>query len=233
MSNVHVIIPAAGHGNRFGRSNPKQFTIIHDKTILEHAENIFAQAISIHSIYIALNPEEDIFKKNSFDFSDKTKILYTGGEHRSQTVFNSLSKIVNEVDGDDWIIVHDAARIGLNASIINNFVDDIVTHQVGGIMALPVPDTVKKVNNNQEIVATENRDILWLAQTPQMFRYKILIEAFNNFNGIPTDESEMVEALGLKPVIIRGNMSNFKITYPEDLKRAEQLIQTIYQDKND
>ena len=137
------------------------------------------------------------------------------------------------MDGDDWIIVHDAARIGLNASIINNFVDDIVTHQVGGIMALPVPDTVKKVNNNQEIVATENRDILWLAQTPQMFRYKILIEAFNNFNGIPTDESEMVEALGLNPVIIRGNMSNFKITYPEDLKRAEQLIQTIYQDKND
>ena len=94
-------------------------------------------------------------------------------------------------------------------------------------MAIPASDTVKRVNKKNEIISTENRDELWLAQTPQMFRFKILKKALNNFKGFPTDESQAVEALGLKPRVFSGNSLNFKITFSEDLIRAEKTLEIL------
>tara|TARA_B100000035_G_scaffold314796_1_gene332354 strand:+ start:5952 stop:6650 length:699 start_codon:yes stop_codon:yes gene_type:complete len=231
MSNIHVIIPAAGHGSRLGQSIPKQFTRIGDKTILEYVEAVFARTQAIESIFIALNIKEKTIASGNYQFSNKTTILYTGGESRAQTVFNSLLEINKQIDENDWVMVHDAARIGISEFIINQFIKEVSSDKVGGIAAIPVTDTVKKVNNKLEIVATEDRDILWLAQTPQMFRNKILKKALKNFQGIPTDEAEAVEALGLKPKLFKGNAQNFKITYPEDLVRAQNVVNIIKEGK--
>lgn len=227
MSNIHVIIPAAGHGSRLGQSIPKQFTRIGDKTILEYIEGVFARTQSIKSVFIALNPKEKTIANGNYQFSNKTTILYTGGESRAQTVLSSLLEINKQIDENDWVMVHDAARIGITEFMINQFIREVSTNKVGGIVAIPVTDTVKKINKKLEVIGTEDRDVLWLAQTPQMFRNKILKKALKNFQGTPTDEAEAVEALGLKPKLFKGNAQNFKITYPEDLVRAKNALHII------
>ena len=227
MSKFHVIIPAAGRSSRLGQDTPKQFIRIGDRTILEYIEGVFSRIQSIDSIFIALNSTEKNSVNANCKFSKKTKVLHTGGESRSQTVLNTLIKISDETDNDDWILVHDAARIGITEFIINQFIKDISLDKVGGILALPVPDTVKKVNKKLEIISTENRNVLWLAQTPQMFRYKKLKQAIEEFQGSPTDEAEAIEAMGLKPKLFKGNAQNFKITYPEDLIRAQNALQIM------
>ena len=231
MSNVHVIIPAAGHGSRLGQSIPKQFTRIGDKTILEYIDAVFARIQSIESVFIALNPKEKTIANGNYQFSNKTTILYTGGESRAQTVLSSLLEINKQIDENDWVMVHDAARIGITEFMINQFIREVSTNKVGGIVAIPVTDTVKKINKKLEVIGTEDRDVLWLAQTPQMFRNKILKKALKNFQGTPTDEAEAVEALGLKPKLFKGNTQNFKITYPEDLVRAQNALHIIKKGK--
>jgi 2-C-methyl-D-erythritol 4-phosphate cytidylyltransferase len=227
MANYHVIIPAAGKGSRMGQDIPKQFFNLEGKTILQWVEFIFSKIISIKSISIAIQPEIKFLDTLGSQFSEKTKIYKTGGDTRAQTVLNTINKIKNLVSDDDWILVHDAARVGITELLINNFIDDISSHKVGGIMAIPVADTVKKVNDNMEIITTENREKLWLAQTPQMFRYKILKKALEQFDGTPTDEAEAIESLGLKPKIFKGNILNTKITYKEDLVNANKAIELM------
>ena len=122
-------------------------------------------------------------------------------------------------------MVHDAARVGITESLVNNFIREIVDDKVGGILAIPALDTVKRVDKKQQIIRTEKRDEIWLAQTPQMFRFDLLNKALTSFKGNPTDESEAIEAFGLSPKIVKGNLVNFKITYPDDLMRIEKLIQ--------
>ena len=121
-------------------------------------------------------------------------------------------------------MVHDAARLGINELMINKFISEIGSHEVGGIIAVPVADTVKRVNKSGMIIGTENRNEIWLAQTPQMFRYKILKKAIEKFKGNPTDECEAVEFLGLKPKIFQGSAINFKVTYPEDMEHIKAIF---------
>ena len=227
MANYHVIIPAAGKGSRMSQDIPKQFFNLEGKTILQWVEFIFSKIMSIKSISIAIQPEIKFLDTLGSQFSDKTKIYKIGGDTRAQTVLNTINKIKNLVSDDDWILVHDAARVGITELLINNFIDDISSHKVGGIMAIPVADTVKKVNDSMEIITTENRKKLWLAQTPQMFRYKILKKALEQFDGTPTDEAEAIESLGLKPKIFKGNILNTKITYKEDLVNANKAIELM------
>ena len=138
------------------------------------------------------------------NFPIKLKIYYCGGRTRSETVLNTLNSIKNLASDSDWILVHDAARVGITESFINSFIRCISKDDVGGIVALPSIDTIKKVDQSKKIIKTEDRDILWLAQTPQMFKYKTLIEALKNFKGTPTDEAEAIEALGLSPAVYKG-----------------------------
>ena len=171
-----------------------------------------------------MNPNEDYIKNINHNFSSKTTIYKSGGGTRAETVLNTLNQIKKSVDLNDWIMVHDAARLGINELIINRFISEITTHKVGGIMAIPVADTVKRVNESGMIIGTENRSEIWLAQTPQMFRYKVIKKAIEKFKGSPTDECEAVEFLGLKPKIFPGNSSNFKVTYPEDMKYIKAIF---------
>ena len=224
MVKIHLIIPAAGTGSRIGKPIPKQFSTIGSKTIIEWIEFIFSNVSSVHSISLAVRPNEDYIKTIAHSFSSKTTIYKSGGNSRSETVLNTLNQIKKSVDVNDWIMVHDAARLGINESMINKFISEIGNHKVGGIMAIPVADTVKRVNKSGIIIGTENRNEIWLAQTPQMFRYKILKKAIEKFNGDPTDECEAVEFLGLKPKIVQGSAVNFKVTYPADMEHIKAIF---------
>lgn len=224
MQKIHLIIPAAGESSRMGSPTPKQFSSFHGKTILEFVESIFSNLSLISSITVALNKNQKFIENLGCQFSKKTTLIDCGGSTRAETVLNALEIIEKNVDKQDWIMVHDAARLGINESLINNFIRELENDKVGGILAIPALDTVKRVNNEQQIVRTEKRDEIWLAQTPQMFRFDLLKKALKSFKGIPTDESEAIEAMGLSPKIIKGNLTNFKITYPEDLNRVERLI---------
>ena len=225
MENIHLIIPAAGESSRMGSTTPKQFSNFHGKTILEYVESIFSKLTAIKTITIALNKKQKYIESLNCQFSNKTTLIDCGGSNRSETVLNALSIIGEDIQKKDWIMVHDAARVGITESLVNNFIREIVDDEVGGILAIPALDTVKRVDKKQQIIRTEKRDEIWLAQTPQMFRFDLLNKALTSFKGNPTDESEAIEAFGLSPKVVKGNLVNFKITYPEDLRRVERLIQ--------
>ena len=225
MENIHLIIPAAGESSRMGSTTPKQFSNFHGKTILEYVESIFSKLATIKTITIALNKKQKYIESLNCQFSNKTTLIDCGGSNRSETVLNALSIIGEDIQKKDWIMVHDAARVGITESLVNNFIREIVDDKVGGILAIPALDTVKRVDKKQQIIRTEKRDEIWLAQTPQMFRFDLLNKALTSFKGNPTDESEAIEAFGLSPKIVKGNLVNFKITYPDDLMRVEKLIQ--------
>jgi|TARA_B110000003_G_C16486803_1_gene471894 2-C-methyl-D-erythritol 4-phosphate cytidylyltransferase len=224
MQNIHLIIPAAGESSRMGSTTPKQFSNFHGKTILEFVESIFSKLSAIKTITIALNKNQKYIESLGCQFSKKTTLIDCGGSNRSETVLNALRIIGVDIQKKDWIMVHDAARVGITESLVNNFIREVVDDKVGGVLAIPALDTVKRVDKRQQIIRTEKRDEIWLAQTPQMFRFDLLKDAYISFKGNPTDESEAIEALGLSPKVVKGNLINFKITYPEDLMRVEKLI---------
>jgi 2-C-methyl-D-erythritol 4-phosphate cytidylyltransferase len=232
MSKIHVIIPAAGSGSRMGQEVPKQFLFFHGKTLIEWVDFIFSNVSVVDTIAIAFNSHERTKVENSnYTFSHKTKIYYSGGSTRSETVLNTLDLIESFTSDDDWALVHDSARVGITETFINSFIKEVCQDSVGGIVAIPSVDTIKRVDQSKKIIKTENRDTLWLAQTPQMFKYKKLIEALKKFNGTPTDEAEAIESLGLKPMVYKGLITNFKITYPEDLINMNQIFNTIIKGK--
>jgi 2-C-methyl-D-erythritol 4-phosphate cytidylyltransferase len=224
MQNIHLIIPAAGESSRMGSTTPKQFSNFHGKTILEFVESIFSKLAVIKTITIALNKNQKYIESLGCQFSKKTTLFNCGGSTRSETVLNTLKVMGEDIQKKDWIMVHDAARVGITESLVNNFIQELVDHKVGGVLAVPAIDTVKRVDTKQQIIGTEKRDEIWLAQTPQMFRFDLLKDALTSFKGNPTDESEAIEALGLSPKVVKGNLVNFKITYPEDLTRVERLV---------
>ena len=232
MSKIHVIIPAAGSSSRMGQEIPKQFSSFHGKALIEWVDFIFSNVNEVDTIAIGFNANERKYIENSnYSFSHKTKIYYSGGDNRSETVLNTLNSINSYSSDDDWVLIHDAARVGITEKFINSFIKEVVKDKVGGIVAIPSVDTIKRLDKSKRIIKTENRDELWLAQTPQMFRYKQLIEALEKYNGIPTDEAQAIESLGLKPIIFKGLITNFKITYPEDLINMNQIFTKIIKGK--
>jgi 2-C-methyl-D-erythritol 4-phosphate cytidylyltransferase len=135
---------------------------------------------------------------------------------------NTLQVI--EIADDDWVLVHDAARPGLTSALLENFLNTLEDDAVGGLLALPLADTLKQADNANRTEKTIPRDSLWQAQTPQMFRYHTLKKALETFNGVPTDEAEAIEALGLQPKLVQGELRNLKVTYPQDLEMLEALF---------
>ena len=232
MPKIHVIIPAAGSGSRLGQETPKQFVSFHGKTLIEWVDFIFSNVSAVNTISIAFNSDEKNNVENSnYSFSHKTKIYYCGGSSRSETVLNTLKSIKSFVMDEDWALVHDSARVGITESFINSFIKEVSQDKVGGIVAIPSVDTIKKLDKFKKIIKTEDREIFWLAQTPQMFKYKKLLNALNKFDGIPTDEAQAIESIGLKPMVYKGLITNFKITYPEDLINMNQIFSTIIKGK--
>ena len=222
MAFFHVIIPAAGTGNRMASVLPKQYVPLAGKPMISHTIQVFFNHPRIASIHLALNPDDDFWRSLPLEPASKLKLHYTGGESRSETVLNTLRAIT--AAEDDWILVHDAARPGLTQQLLDNLLNALENDAVGGLLALPLADTLKQADAANRVKKTIPRADLWQAQTPQMFRYGTLIKALQSFKGMATDEAEAIEALGLQPKLVQGELRNLKITYPQDLVLLEALF---------
>ena len=222
MAFFHVIIPAAGTGNRMASVLPKQYVPLAGKPMISHTIQVFFNHPRIASIHLALNPDDDFWRSLPLEPTSKLKLHYTGGESRSETVLNTLRAI--STAEDDWILVHDAARPGLTQQLLDNLMNALENDAVGGLLALPLADTLKQADAANRVEKTIPRTDLWQAQTPQMFRYGTLVKALQSFKGMATDEAEAIEALGLQPKLVRGELRNLKITYPQDLVLLEALF---------
>lgn len=222
MPLFHVIIPAAGIGARMENVLPKQYLPIAGKPMIAHIIQTFFNHPKIANIHLALNEQDEFWRSFTLNPGSRLHIHYTGGESRAETVLNTLK--VMDVDDADWVLVHDAARPGLTEQALSRLLDTLEADEVGGLLALPVADTIKKSNEINHIETTVSRQNLWRAQTPQMFQYATLKQALSEFDGLPTDEAEAVEAMGLSPKLVHGDFRNLKVTYPEDLEMLELLF---------
>jgi 2-C-methyl-D-erythritol 4-phosphate cytidylyltransferase len=222
MTFFHVIIPAAGTGSRMENVLPKQYMPLAGKPIISHTIQTFFNHPRISSIHVALSTDDLFWRDLPLDPSSKLKLHYTGGENRSETVLNTLLSM--QVADNDWVLVHDAARPGLTSALLDTLLTTLENDAVGGLLALPVADTLKKSDQTNKVESTISRDSLWQAQTPQMFRYCTLKAALQAYNKTSTDEAEAIEALGLQPTLVQGELRNLKVTYPQDLALLEALF---------
>jgi 2-C-methyl-D-erythritol 4-phosphate cytidylyltransferase len=151
----------------------------------------------------------------------------TGGGERSNSVRNGLRALAGRAADDDWVLVHDAARPCVSRQDVDRLLDRVQTHAVGGILAAPAADTLKRAGENKEIIQTIDRTSLWRALTPQMFRYARLCEALDRAHGdgrTPTDEAQALEWIGERPLVVEGSTTNLKITSADDLVIAVALL---------
>ena len=224
MAFFHVIIPAAGVGNRMANVLPKQYIALGGKPMISHSIQVFFNHPRIAAIHVALNPEDDFWRSLTLELESRLHLHYTGGATRAETVLNTLHAIEPQLNQDDWILVHDAARPGLTHHLLDALINRLENDEVGGLLALPVADTLKKSTADNLVEKTVSRADLWQAQTPQMFRFFALKKALTHFGKSVTDEAEAIEALGLKPILVQGELRNLKVTYPQDLILLEALF---------
>ncbi len=222
MPEFYALVPAAGSGSRMGSELPKQYLDLAGRPMIYHALTALCASPDITRVFVVLAPNDEHFRR--YDWShcgDKLETLYCGGATRAESVANGL--MASEIEPDDWVLVHDAARPCLGQAQLARLITELRNDEVGGILAVPVADTLKRADSGQRIARTENRDGLWQAQTPQMFRAGLLIEALQTAPNV-TDEASAVEALGLHPRLVASESTNFKVTYPQDIRLAELLL---------
>ena len=223
-----ALIPAAGSGTRASGDRPKQYAALAGRPMLWHA----IQAVSVppvEKVFIVLAPEDAHFAAQDWSaFGERVAPLWCGGQSRRESVYNGLVASRDDWNADDWIMVHDAARPCLPPQDLQALVAECSADEIGGILALPVADTVKKAAKDESgrhrILATQDRAQLWLAQTPQMFRAGLLVQALQRARGLVTDEASALEQMGLKPKLVAGSRENIKVTWPEDFAMAESLL---------
>jgi 2-C-methyl-D-erythritol 4-phosphate cytidylyltransferase len=226
----YAVVPAAGVGKRVAADKPKQYIRIAGLSIIEHTLTRLLQANVFTEIVVAVSAEDDYWQALPI-FNDEKIRVVEGGKERSDSVLAALKTLA--VNDDDWVLVHDVARPCIKSETIHALINTLKDDAVGGILALPLSDTVKQVaeNNGIEkncIERTLDRSQLWGAQTPQMFRYQLLVQGLEHglAKGLAvTDEASAIELLGLTPKVVEGLASNIKVTRPEDIKLAEFYLQ--------
>jgi 2-C-methyl-D-erythritol 4-phosphate cytidylyltransferase len=218
------LVPAAGSGSRFGAAGPKQYSPLAGKPMLYHSIARLLAAPQVEVVFVVLTPADTEFRRHDWSrFGNRLAPLYCGGASRRDSVLNGIIAAASLVDPNDWMLVHDAARPCLGKTELQRLIADAGADEIGGILAVPVSDTLKRVDDDQRIVETESRDGLWRAQTPQMFRHGMLLRALREAAHV-TDEASAVEALGYKPKLIEGSTKNLKVTFADDLEIAEQIL---------
>ncbi len=224
MPDFYALIPAAGAGSRLGGEIPKQYQALGGKPLLHYAVDVLSAHANVRQVFVVLAPQDDWFRRYDWSaFDGKLEPLYCGGASRAASVLNGLVALLEVVEPDDWILVHDAARPCLTSALIDRLVNELAADNVGGLLALPVADTLKRADASQRVVETTPREHLWQAQTPQMFRYRLLLEALRRADPARvTDEAGAVEQLGLKPLLVLGSPGNLKVTWPDDLMIAQR-----------
>lgn len=224
-----ALIPCAGSGSRAGLSTPKQYEVLAGQRLIDHTVDAFLRASCITGVVVVVAPDDGAYTPTH----ERVQVWPVGGATRAHSVFNGLVALQQAAGAkpDDWVLVHDAARCLVTPEQIDALIQACWPDTVGGLLALPLPDTLKVAGGapaQPRVAATVDRSNKWLAQTPQMFRVADLHRALahaqaGGFAGI-TDEASAIEALGLQPLLVRGSAQNFKVTYPEDFALAQAVL---------
>ena len=215
------IVPAAGVGKRMNADRPKQYlSLTNTQTVIEHTLSRLIAAQVFQKIVVAISENDPYWE--TLPIAKHEKIIRAkGGKERADSVLNALAAIENQASEDDWVLVHDAARPCITTQDIEKLITQLQHDEIGGILALASHDTLKDVDG-EKILSTHDRNRIWRALTPQMFRYGALKTALkiHQGNGAITDESSALEMQGFTPKIVEGLSDNIKITRPEDLALA-------------
>lgn len=219
------LIPAAGQGARLGGETPKQYLDLRGEPMLLHTVRALLASPLIEVAFVVLSPDDERYATHDWRaFGDRIAPLWCGGATRRDSVLNGLVAMANVANPDDWVLVHDAARPCLARPDVERLIEAVGDDENGGILAVPLADTLKRADEMRRIAATEPRERLWLAQTPQMFRHGTLLRALGGAAGA-TDEASAAEALGLKPALVSGSPRNIKVTFAGDLAIAAALLE--------
>ncbi len=209
-----------------GGTVPKQYLKIHDKTILEYSVEKLMSHRKVKKIVVALHPDDDYWPH--FSWSNPEKIMTTiGGKTRSDSVLLGLEQLTQFAHNDDWVLVHDAVRPCVTDDEIDLLIKSLAAHPVGGLLGLPLGDTLKEIDETGAVCRTINRSQLWCAKTPQMFRFGLLYQALTQAKQHRydiTDEASAIELMGKKPMMIQGEPTNIKVTYPQDLNIVKSIL---------
>lgn len=222
-----VIVPAAGVGKRMGASVPKQYLELDGRLVIEHTIERVLLHSAIDGVYVALSEEDRLWEQTEFaDHPDLVRV--SGGSERCFSVLNALQAMSGRAQRHDWVLVHDAARPCLRRSDVDHLIGMLDSHPAGGLLGLPVRDTMKRTSETDQISATVDRNNLWHAFTPQMFRFGALLKAMQGAiaaGHLVTDEASAIEWAGDRPLMVEGHPDNIKITRPEDLPLAQFYLQ--------
>jgi 2-C-methyl-D-erythritol 4-phosphate cytidylyltransferase len=223
-----LVIPAAGSGRRFSSHVPKQYAALAGSTVMEHALASFEADPDCAGIVVAIAADDALWPAVA---ARRSRLVETteGGEQRAHSVRNALRTLAGRVRDDDWIMVHDAARPCFCAADLALLKRALESHAVGGLLAMPLADTLKRAGDATpaEVAATLDRSGLWRAATPQMFRFGALLAALDAAlaaGRVPTDEAQAIEWAGFKPRLVAGRADNIKVTTADDLALATALL---------
>ncbi len=226
-SNYWAIVPAAGVGRRMGSDTPKQYLSLSGKTIIEHTLQRLSQIENIRGIVVAIAEDDAWWPQLHIECRTPLTIV-KGGAERCHTVQNALQSLQAQCTDTDWVLVHDAARPCVQVTDIQLLMNTLAEHETGGLLGLPVRDTMKRTDDKDCVSETVERDGLWHALTPQMFRYGVLSKALDKAlqdQFLVTDEASAIEHAGYAPQMVEGHGDNIKITRPEDLALAHFYLQ--------
>ena len=218
-----AIVPAAGSGRRMGANIPKQYLSLAGRTVLEHSLAALASITGLAGIVVAITSADA--RWSGLNLNLRTPVTTApGGAERADSVANALAQLSQQAAPEDWVLVHDAARPCVRATDLQLLIAQLSDDPVGGLLAIPVRDTMKQADAELHCAATLDRARLWHALTPQMFRLGVLRDALASAQAAGvniTDEASAMEHAGHRPRLIEGHADNIKITRPEDLALAE------------
>ena len=220
-----ALVPCAGTGSRSGAVLPKQYVTIAGRAVVAHTLAALTAVDRLQSILVVLAPDDDTFERCvPLPSEGRIQVTRSGGATRAGTVVNGLAALIGRgAERDDWVLVHDAARCLIRAEWVDRLIDACSADPVGGLLALPVADTLKAEADGR-VASTLDRRATWQAQTPQMFRIGALAGALAAADDAVTDEAGAMERVGLQPLLVPGALENFKLTYPADFALAERLL---------
>lgn len=220
------VVPAAGVGKRVGAALPKQYLEVGGRTVLEHTLDRLLKVTRMNGVVVALGREDGYWPALPPARNPRIRVT-EGGRERADSVHAALVALSAEAGDQDWVLVHDAARLCVTVADIDHLINQVQHHPIGGILALPSSDTLKRVEQG-EIVATADRTHIWRALTPQMFRLGALRDALADAAArglLVTDEASAMELKGFRPLIVEGRPDNIKITRPEDIPLAAFFLE--------
>lgn len=229
MRRFHVVIPCAGSGSRVSTDSPKQYALLNAVPMVVHTLRVFQSVLGLAQSVLVVAPDDSVMVDVLRQWpQSEFFVSHTGGATRAQSVLAGLNALIDKgVEPDEWVLVHDAARCLLTPALVEKLLLACFEDQVGGLLALPLPDTLKEESHGR-VGKTLDRSGKWLAQTPQMFRLGMLQQALVSAGPSVTDEASAIEKAGLSPLLVPSAAFNFKVTYAEDLQMAQAILSDRY-----